>query len=430
MIQLDFRPSDSGSSRRPDWQEPGVPPFLRWAHAIFAFSIAFETMGVEWLGKYYTPARLCGYGFCLLTVFYPATCFRKFPKAFLGFGAYLVLFVTLGLVTDEGHQRELFLLVGVLSMCMIQSLAGFNLMCNGEVATWSIRAFVAGYGLLVVLQLIGASTTPLIEESGRISSWGLDPNWLAVAFSVALIALVGLLRARLLGSGLVRLGGWALAILFLIGIVQSGSRGGSLALFGGALVFLLSGRNMAARFMGAILSLFLIGGYVWLISVTPSARERWENTVESGDTSGRVDLYSVAGRMFIQKPWLGWGPVEHRHEIGRRLRLEPVEAHNTLLTVVNETGVVGAVPFLYGCCCCLVAAWRARSGRFGITPLAILVTILTACLSLSANFERVLWFVFAFALARGDSMSTGQRSWFQRLLTRWTVWRQLHASQP
>jgi len=261
-----------------------------------------------------------------------------------------------------------------------------------------------------------------------MSSWGLDPNFLAVALSAALIGLVGLLNAPTFRLGPLQPLGWFLAALFLLAIVQTGSRGGSLALLAGLIPMLLFGQDWVARLKNIVVTVLLLAGFAWQLSVSPMATERWEETVESGDTSGRTEIYSVAWRLFLEKPWFGWGPLEHTYEIGRRLHAEPLATHNTVLGVLDETGIVGALPFLCGVAACLLAAWKAREGRYGVMPLAMLVTVLAGCLSLSANRDRVLWFVFAFVLARGDRRPGSERSWLQSLLARWTARRQLAAA--
>jgi len=106
--------------------------------------------------------------------------------------------------------------------------------------------------------------------------------------------------------------------------------------------------------------------------------------------------------MFLERPTIGWGPTLNRREISERVgipRFTDLDAHNLILFLLTATGLIGTIPFLIGVGLCARSAWKARDGTHGILPFAMLVAVLTACLTVSGIDWKQFWFVLAYALA-------------------------------
>ena len=70
-----------------------------------------------------------------------------------------------------------------------------------------------------------------------------------------------------------------------------------------------------------------------------------------------------------------------------------------MLEVLSSTGLAGTIPFLAGLGLCCVGAWRARRGRHGMLPFALLLVVLAANMSGNWIASKLLWLVLAYGLA-------------------------------
>jgi O-antigen ligase len=123
--------------------------------------------------------------------------------------------------------------------------------------------------------------------------------------------------------------------------------------------------------------------------------------VYQGNLSGRQKINQAAIEMVYQKPVLGWQPVAFWQELGRRVGLfaGTRDAHNLLLHLLLEVGIVGTAPFLIGLGLCLRCAWKARFGPLGNLPLALFIAVLSANLSHTLLTRKPFWLVLALCLA-------------------------------
>jgi O-antigen ligase len=118
--------------------------------------------------------------------------------------------------------------------------------------------------------------------------------------------------------------------------------------------------------------------------------------------AGREQLWPSLVDMFLEKPLLGWGPVNNQYEVAARttdMAREHRDAHNLLLELFTAMGVVGAAPFLIGMAICVIAAWRGRTSPYGIVPLALMALFLVANISTNLLAYKPFWWVLALALA-------------------------------
>jgi O-antigen ligase len=115
--------------------------------------------------------------------------------------------------------------------------------------------------------------------------------------------------------------------------------------------------------------------------------------------------------MFKDKPFIGWGPIDNKYELGRRLQIMygvPVgpdgskDTHNMLLEILTSTGLFGTVPLLICVILCLLAAWRARSGSWGALPIVMVITVILINMSGNWSASKLDWLMMACALASAN----------------------------
>jgi putative inorganic carbon (hco3(-)) transporter len=209
--------------------------------------------------------------------------------------------------------------------------------------------------------------------------------------------------------------------LIVIGGTLTVSRGGAVAL-ALTLLVLTALRYVPLRHL-AIIAL----GLLFLLSTSPRYQERLatignlsELVVEDGaksevdgSTMGRLGANAAAFRVFAANPVVGVGPgnfnVHYREEAieaGFRVREGTRSSHNTVLQILAEYGLLGAIAFFGAAGVTLRELHRARRRCLGRDPVLValtggafgaLICYLGAAAFLSYSYVRFYWFLLALA---------------------------------
>ena len=374
---------------------------IRWLFYAFVLSLPFETVGVGW----FEPTTMLGALLLLSTLLQPGLFLRWPPKGFWCFLVYLYVYAVLSLVEPASYRSLTLLNVFLLAQLTVLCWIALNLLRDRETAARALVTFGLGCLVLSLLQVTGVASRAVevdTVETIRVTAFGFHPNNLARILLLGLLGLVGLtfvsgwsLRRRILVT---------LPIIILLGaaLIQTGSRGGLLALVAGFMTLLLRrGTLMTKVLHGAGLVLLL--GILFLASLQSDVmRARFEETIEEGDVARREQIYPTAWQMFKEKPLLGWGPISTTYELGMRLghpREETKNPHNLILFGLVSTGLIGSAPLFIGIGFAVVGAWKARGGPHGILPLAMIVAVLMANMSGLWLFNKLHWLIMAYSLA-------------------------------
>jgi O-antigen ligase len=262
--------------------------------------------------------------------------------------------------------------------------------------TYAIALSVLAVGMVLQLPAF-APAAPAVQESAegmaRASVLGYSGNTLSTMWAFAIAALVGLCLhpAYTLFTKLL----WGFSALpMLAAIGKTGSRAGMAGLLIGLLVYSVPHWRARRKLCTLLLALLGIAATVYFITNTPSATQRWEQAYE-GNLAGREYIVPTALKMFLDRPLFGWQPFAYERELGRRLGRYKKDAHNLFLSLILEVGIVGTVPFLVGLWGCAQTSWQARTGRLGLLPLALLITVLTAALAQPFLLHKWFWLALA-----------------------------------
>jgi O-antigen ligase len=381
-------------------------PAVRYAYYAFIFSIPFEDVLTEMgiVAEDFSPVKMVAIVFMMVALLQPGLCFRRPPKAFWYFAAYLLVRVFLGVGLESEFQRRVigdFLrhvqLLSLLWIC-------FNLMRYERVAKGTLLMLATSCTALAVLQLLGI--TSRVAAQGRMAAGAGVPHVLAGTLSLGLLALMGLAYSWRGMDRKVRWLAWSGFGVLAIAIVYTGSRGPVAALTVGLLVFLLQGRGLKSKLKFGLIVLLGIGSLMWASYQLESIRARWESTFAEGKLSLREKIWPEAWQMFLERPLAGWGPISYPYWLKDRLPWqvtyhfkEAVGPHNLVFEIVLATGLLGAVPFFAALWLCLRAAWRARDGIQGVLPMAMLLCLLTTSMNTPWVGKKLFWVVLAYALA-------------------------------
>ena len=383
---------------------PPVHPLVQAAFYAFVASLAFEiperTIPME-------VPTLAGSFFLLTTILQPGICYERLPRPFWWFLGYVGAFAgSLVLNGVENGQRVVELSLHVIQAGLI-FLVACNLLRRDEIVHRALGTLAIAAMLSAALPLLGVARTGKVVWTGgeRITAFGQNPNLRALILTGGLIALLGLLYGPRRRSTALRLAGVPAAALLVIGLVNTGSRGGTLAALVGLATFALApGRR---RFKGVGVMLVAVAGLLWVVTSSEVMRNRLHPTAGVEALAGRERIFPAMWQMFMDKPAIGWGPINNQYELAIRLnerQFASRDAHNLVLELMTSVGLAGAVPFLIGVAVCLLAAWRARRGPYGVLPLAMLLAQVTANMSSTFLANKLFWLVLGFATAAGRTL--------------------------
>jgi O-antigen ligase len=309
-----------------------------------------------------------------------------------------------------------------LNLCLLPIV--FTAVRRRDQLTWVASAFVAGAVGTMLLGVVSGSSLTVVGDAARLVGGIGESNELATVLVASVVLALALIASPRTPPP-VRVTALVAAPIALAGVIATLSRAGLVALVVALLVGVVVGGRWRAWFAGAL----VVGGLSAVIFLTafatPAARER----VQSTNSTGRTDIWTVGSRMVEAHPVRGVGggnfPVASIHFLLRPGAIErddfiietPKVAHNIYLEVLAELGVVGLLLFLtiIGFCVrCAMQAARAfkRQGDVHSELLARVLVIAVAgilaadCFA-SEQYSKQLWLLLALgpamlALARTD----------------------------
>ena len=386
------------------------PNFLvRWAFYLSIFSVPFGHLYLPGTGERVGVTRLVQLLILCAVLSQPRVCLRLVPVAMFWFLAYCGVRILSGLwFTPELSTLWWPSTLELLEFSLPWLWLMFNVLQFPQARRGGLWALVWGCSLCASFHIAGIDVVEVDHGiEGRSSVFGQNANVIGAIYAVAVIILVGLgmfpgvkLRERLLMLVLTAVVG--------AGMAKTGSRTAVLILVMGVLVLLFQGRSFGSR-TKRFASLLLIGAVlaaiVWQI---PAVMERFQKVNSSNiyQQEGRVRMAPVLWEMFLRSPIYGSGPDWYQFELTRRAlpylikEQRTIAAHNLVLLLLVETGVIGFLLFSFGVGTALAAAWRARRNPCGSLPLALLLPLTIAgAIVCDPSHDLVFWFAMAYALA-------------------------------
>jgi O-antigen ligase len=379
---------------------------------VFSISGVFDIVGL--------PARPLGMLFFAIYCFYYNPLLAAWPapsRACWWFLAYATIYILNGLFLPEELVFNSFIrLFTFLQLILFFWVAGD--LCKDErimlqvLWMYAIASSVLAVGMLLQLPAFQPTSMDVGGEPERASVLGLG-NALPTMFALAIVTLAGLCLhpAYMLFTRLL----WAcLALPILVALVKTGGRAGMASLLIGFLVYLAPHWRSQRRLCALLLALLGVAATIYFIMNSPGAERRWQETYE-GNLAARENIAPAALKMFLERPLLGWQPIICGRELGRRLGVYNRDAHNLFLQLLLEVGLVGTVPFLMGLWRCAQTAWQARTGRLGMLPLALLITVLAAAMAHTFLVHKWFWLILVCA---ASSLAAGHATRPRMLLLR------------
>ncbi len=387
-----------------------VNPLVRGAFYVFVFSLLFEwpdrPIPIE-------IPTLIGFVYLAFTLLQLKTCYRHFPRPLWLYAAYLLGYTLLCVFVE--HKDDAIKQLELMIQIFFLMWSGYNLMRYERIAKTALMALVVSCSLISAMQLLRVATTEWYDfyVGSRYSVLGQNPNNLANNISLGLAALMGLAFGRVKTSSRAKYVATLMAAIMLVAIFDTGSRGALLAFGIGFVTFAVRGKTLWARVKSVILVLAVLTGLVVAILQTPSMVSRFKRSINENNMAGREQIFPAAWDMFMEKPLIGWGPIDNQYEVGRRVIIikdihiykgaanykGARDTHNMFLDVLTSTGLFGAVPLFTYIIICMLAAWRARHGIQGVLPLTLVIMVVLINMSGNWIASKLDWLLMAYALA-------------------------------
>jgi hypothetical protein len=339
----------------------------------------------------------------------PRVCLRRIPVAMLWFLAYYFLKVIWGYwLTPDLYDVWMPSVTPFFFLMLPILWLSFNVIQDERVAMGGLWMFTLTCAFCALLHVMGIGTQEIGSgETRRITIFGENANEVGVAYAVALVASLGL-ALRAISLPWQRLLMVPVVLVLGIALSKTGSRSAVLAAGAGMMILALPCPALIAT--SKRVALVLGGGLIFgfILSQTPVAIQRFKKLQDPSEnaTEARARMLPVMWDIGKRTPVFGSGPARYQRELTRRAmpylireRMN-ISAHNLLMALFLETGIIGVVVFGWGLILTLIAAWRARRCSLGIVPFAMLLPLfLLACTSNGATGNPVFWFAITYCLA-------------------------------
>ena len=272
-------------------------------------------------------------------------------------------------------------------------------------AIWSLTAFaISGLSIVGYLLYQSGFSTPFTQDYRVVGTFD-DPNLFS---SYLVISFCILLMSRVVDPKIWKT---VAALTILAAMVLTGSRAVIPAILFGLLVaaFAARGERAARRQLWRTVSIgLLLVAASFLVWNPIDSLESVTRIVTSDDTissDGRIQLWSVAWRMWQEHPVLGVGIGQYR-AVADQYIFGGVGniAHNTYLSFLAETGLVGFVVFISLPLAIFVRVLRSKRRGNTFAPLLALGLAAVAVQAFTLNLEnsRALWALLGMSVAFCD----------------------------
>ncbi len=267
-----------------------------------------------------------------------------------------------------------------------------------------LNAYVLGAFVPVVETVRNYLSGQMSGYYQRYSLTNTEPNDLAITLALSLpISYYLFLRGR----GPVRMLYLVQMFTVCVTVLLTASRAGSVAMLLALSIVLWTGRELTPRMRVGLVAMasVLAAAGAALVPVTSWTRlATLGSEVANGTLNSRTVIWGAGWENFVQVPFLGVGagayPEGLTHLFGHPrvpVNFTPV-AHNTFLSVLVETGLIG-----FACFACMLAVLVAFAwGMPGPTRqvwLTMLAVWGVAVMSLTWEDRKPTWFIFAILAA-------------------------------
>lgn len=392
---------------------------------MFVFSLPWEnSLTIGSLGTFNRLIGLAASGLWLISIFTHGHLreFHPFHFAVLLFILWNLVSMFWSISVEETQQRtNTYLQLALLSYML------WDQVMDAVQLRIILQAYVLGcfVSILGTISNFAAGIEAFEYSGGRYVATGFNANDLAIILAMGLpiawyLLLNPLFEHKWRNMVLVNL-------IFIpsafFAILLTGSRAGLLTTLVAVLYILLSDGNIKWWKKAVALCLVFIGFLFVQALVPEDTFERLSTTaasIISGDLGGRGVIYRDAIRIMNSTPILGVGSGA----FSAASTLKTL-AHNTIISILSETGVIGLILFSTIISIALVEAYKMprMESRFWIS---ILFLWALGSSSVSWEFRKPTWFLLTMLIATAEIMRNQRNQREERVImektqSKWAV---------
>ncbi len=258
-------------------------------------------------------------------------------------------------------------------------------------------SFALGSVAITIIFVLGLGSA---YQGGRLWMFGDDPNALASRTLMGMMILVLAVTQNRLNLGRYRFLLLLPIPVMLKLLFETGSRFGFivfvLSLGAGILMYKSkeAWKKLLIYFLGIVS--MLISFFILTKSVTMI--ERLLSTVQSGDTSGRSDIWQLILPIVMENPIFGYGRTGYILESTIIFGKE-TSPHNVLLEVLCYTGIVGLIIYLVFLYRIGIASLTSYRTHHLLLPILLLIPVAGMILSIQILTLKIGWVIFAYIVS-------------------------------
>ena len=275
-----------------------------------------------------------------------------------------------------------------------------------------LSAFIMGcYASLIHMAILSWLGEAKIDAaSTRISGGGMNANDLALILSIGIFMAYYLAATSNRRSRIMKMVYYSFCVAAIAGILFTGSRGGVVSLATGVACYSIMEPRVRitrkALFIGTMVIATLM-----IVNVLPEKTYlRLYNIpekIETGEFTFRIEIWKAGIEIIKNNMLLGVGTGGFPAAVGPLLGKE-ILAHNSYISVLAETGLVGLAAFVM---LFLISFSIANKLTSGLRPiwLAILTVLAVGLIVHSDHYRKPTWLIFALILSERSRVFAAQK---------------------
>jgi O-antigen ligase len=378
---------------------------------LFVFTVPWDIVMFPGVGALSRIAGLVTLAAALVTTMAEGR-FRK-PGAIFGFASAFVAFSTLSLFWTISYSNTVGLvLTGIQvlgSVWVVQEFAGTREQQQSLLVAFCLGELIPLAGVLNAYR--GGVALGALRD--RYTAFGLNLDDVGLTLVIGIPIAWHLMMSY---AGTLRPIVRALALIYFVlapvGVLLTGTRGAILA---GAVALsivplTLPKRSLRSYLLNAVLLVVVAGAAAVVVPERTWARILTirEEVLEGGSMTGRRAIWEAGLTVFPTRPLLGAGTGAYGEAVEPVMNSDRFGAHNLLLGMLVEHGIVGFTLYAALLGACAIAIMRmppAERKLFAVLMLSWLVGVM----SLNWELRKVTWLLFGLVAAQSAAGRIGMR---------------------
>jgi O-antigen ligase len=254
------------------------------------------------------------------------------------------------------------------------------------------------------LQLIGAAYSREqiwinnISNFTRISSFGVDPNFVGYQYSIGLLIAITILFGLLESGKFIWIISFLSGLVNLLALLQTGSRGAIISLVFSIFTLPMVKKPLKIKIRILFYIIVFIGVLYTIIQNNIGLYMRFIQTFIYFDTANRIEIYSAAIKTLISRPVIGYGPYYNLFILPKYYYIGPIlDTHNIFLWVLTSSGIIGFVPFALIILISGINAYKSRIGKDNIVPFSLFCLLFMFSQTVTNINNKLFWIILAYA---------------------------------